>query len=443
MTEHVYHTRYGIELDLSLDDLGHPDRPGLWEEIYRSRPFDPGLLRCTDMGLDGASCREPMYVTIRHRKRIACHVNASAGPHASPSSEISRRKALKERIAVSAQHAGFEALLEDKAAGGGRGVGVLVKGRGGHAIGWEVQFRQIGADTVRRRSRRAHAHGVMPMWTVDDRKSAAIDRAPWTRLDRVADWRRYADRNLNLNVRGGVRELRMERCDERRATPCPERGWGRCGDWHACWDLALGVYLDDLIARSASGDYVPLFLPAKTRRGGNHMWVTTKDKTDFLQDRPEPSPWEVEDQHTSDDHGYDNWQPTEGVADAGLGFEPDEDHGERIDAAVWLTASAEAGPGLIGVADRYRPPQDLVELRNAFVRVDKQYSDIVRGMPSGLAIARGTAAISPELRARSAAAYDERAAIVQRLYRHWWWSTVDNRRAAEQELRKVARDQVT
>ena len=302
MTESVYHVGYGIELDLSLDDLGHPDRPGLWDEIYRPKRFQHGLLRCTGVRGAGTECREAMYVMVRHGKRIACHVNSSIGPHAPQ--EGPRHKALKERIAVSAQRAGFEAVLEEGSASGpSRRTDVLVKGHGGRAIGWEVQFRHVTADAVRRRSRRAHQRGVTPMWTVDDRKSEAVDRAPWTRLDRVTDWRQIAGRHLN--VRGGVRELRMERCDERRATPCPELGRGRCGGWHACWDLALGVYLDDLIARTAGGEYVPLFLPprpaavattcgsqrrtrlsfcrtGRTRRRGSSMSVSTTAMTTSL-----------------------------------------------------------------------------------------------------------------------------------------------------------------
>lgn len=432
MTESVYHVGYGIELDLSLDDLGHPDRPGLWDEIYRPKRFQHGLLLCTGVRGGGAECREAMYVMVRHGRRIACHVNASIGPHAPQ--EGARHKALKERIAVSAERAGFEAVVEEASAGRSRHTDVLVKGHGGRAIGWEVPFHHVTADAVRRRSRRAHQRGVTPMWTVDDRKSEAVDRAPWTRLDRVTDWRQIAGRHLN--VRGGVRELRMERCDERRATPCPELGRGRCGAWHACWDLALGVYLDDLIARTAGGEYVPLFLPTKTRRGGNHMWVSTKDKTEFLQDRPDPSPWSVDVGLDDDDLDGDDLD--------GLASQPRRtrrDTGERIDAAAWLTTSPEAGPGRIGVADRYVPPQDLIELRNAFVRADDSCIAVAAEMPSSLAIVRGTATLDPHLRTRSDRAHDLRADIVDRLYGHPWWRTVDNRFAAEQELRKAARDQ--
>ena len=87
------------------------------------------------------------------------------------------------------------------------------------------------------------------------------------------------------------------------------------------------------------------------------------------------------------------------------------------------------------------PPQDLIELRNAFVRADASCIALAAEMPSGLAIVRGTATVDPRLRTRSDRADDVRADIVDRMYGHPWWGTVDNRFAAEQELRKAARDQ--
>jgi hypothetical protein len=388
-------------------------------------------------------CPESMYVKIRHGKRIACHVNSSVGSHSS--NEGPRHRALKERIAISAQRAGFEAVLEGNAADGTRRTDVLVKGHGGRAIGWEVQFHHITAESVLNRSRRAYGHGITPMWTVDDPKSEAVDRAPWTRLDRVTDWRLIAGRQLN--IRGGVRELRMERCDERRATPCPDRNRGRCGAWHACWDPALGIYLDDLIARTAGGEYVPLFLPTKTRRGGNHMWVTTKDKADFLQDQPAPGPWNA-DVGLDDEERVDSQWPRAldpachyGEKSPVRGRRARRDTGERIDAGTWLTATDEAGPGRIAVASRYLPPRDLIDLRNAFLHADEVCAAVADEMPSGLAIARSAVVVSEELRARSDQARAQRARIVEQLYQHPWWTTVDNRFAAEQELRNAARDQ--
>ena len=43
----VWHTGYGIEINLSLPDLGHPDRPELLREITAGvTDRDPRLLEC-------------------------------------------------------------------------------------------------------------------------------------------------------------------------------------------------------------------------------------------------------------------------------------------------------------------------------------------------------------------------------------------------------------
>ncbi|MGW7706283.1 hypothetical protein [Streptomyces sp. NPDC054771] len=49
MANGVWHTGYGIEINLSLPDLGHPGRPDLLREITaRVAERDPQLLECKD-----------------------------------------------------------------------------------------------------------------------------------------------------------------------------------------------------------------------------------------------------------------------------------------------------------------------------------------------------------------------------------------------------------
>src|SRR5579875_2324777 len=123
MTHSVYHVAYGIELNLSLDDLGHPDRPGLWDEIYRH--CAPGILLCVACREQDPGCPQYMYVQIKNGKRIAVHHNPSI--RHSVHNESPRHKALKERIATAAQRAGFEVRLEDEAADGLRRTDVLIR----------------------------------------------------------------------------------------------------------------------------------------------------------------------------------------------------------------------------------------------------------------------------------------------------------------------------
>ena len=70
-----------------------------------------------------------MYVKIAHGRRFACHVNTGAR-HASDS-ESPRHEALKKRIAVAAENAGYEVALEDRAPAGLRITDVLVWGTDG------------------------------------------------------------------------------------------------------------------------------------------------------------------------------------------------------------------------------------------------------------------------------------------------------------------------
>ncbi|GAA3123674.1 hypothetical protein GCM10020254_83560 [Streptomyces goshikiensis] len=61
-----------------------------------------------------------------------------------------------------------------------------------------------------------------------------------------------------------------------------------------------GVHIDQLIGATAAGEYVALYLPAqRSRRRPSHMWVTTKDREQYLdatgEPRPRPQPGKVDD----------------------------------------------------------------------------------------------------------------------------------------------------
>lgn len=184
VTQSVYHTGYEIALNLSRDDLGHPSRPGLWEEIYRH--YQPGVLLCMECRERDPGCPQYMYVKIARGRRFACHINTGIR-HASEN-ESPRHKALKERVAAAAEQAGYQAMLEDRGPGGLRITDVLIRGAGGILVGCEVQISYITPDAVLSRSDLARQDGIVPMWTVDDVKAAPIDRAcAAQKLDRVVD----------------------------------------------------------------------------------------------------------------------------------------------------------------------------------------------------------------------------------------------------------------
>ena len=114
------------------------------------------------------------------------------------------------------------------------------------------------------------------------------------------------------------------------------------------------------------------------------------------------------------------------------------DTGGRIDAGAWVTRSVQAGRGPVALAPRYVVPPELVDLRVAFLRAEEQCAQISDVMPSALAVVTGAAQVDQEMRDSLHAARTARLEIVQALFRHPWWSTVDNRFAAERELRNAA-----
>ncbi|MDX2939895.1 hypothetical protein, partial [Streptomyces ipomoeae] len=128
-----------------------------------------------------------------------------------------------------------------------------------------------------------------------DTSAPLIERTPWARIDRLP-LEAFSGRNLLL-VRGGVKDLKLKKCDNRNPLPCPDRGYGRCNQWHGTRAPTLGMHLDRLIAATAATEYVPLHLPAQPGRRprASHTWVTAQDREkyldatqDTLADHPEP-----------------------------------------------------------------------------------------------------------------------------------------------------------
>lgn len=337
MTQTVRHTGYGILLNLSLGDLGHPDRPGLWEEIYRK--YRPGVLLCAEAE-NGVVCPESMYLRVTPEgKRTAVHHNPNARAH-TEASRKDAREALKERIASVAHHAGFRAAYDESEPGRARITDVLVTGESGTRIGWEVQLSGISPSAVVQRSNTAFAEGITPVWTVDSPKASPINRAPWARLDEVADWKIL--RSSILAVRGGVSQLRMRECHGAYFEHCPLKPSGWCGGRHARME-PKEIQLDDLIEQSAAGTYVPLFVPPKASRRGHHMWVTTQDKADFLQGRPEPTPTGATTgpRLPTDESGPQNPRPLDptchyGEPSTARRTRPPRDSSESIEVADWV-----------------------------------------------------------------------------------------------------------
>lgn len=263
MTNSVFCTRYGIELDLRLPDLGHPEFPDLWSEIYgEGADPDPELLQCVraaqglPCGSEAIGGSHYMYIQRRRGKPVAVHRNH--GVHVVTAVESDEHKALKERICRDAQAAGFDADMESRSADGRRRTDVIVEGVDGIRIGWEPQMSPLTASAVRRRTALAERDGLTSMWLTKSAKAELINRAPWSRI-RETPWEVIAS-GEPLQIIGGVNTLETWRCDSSSVIPCPVTNSGRCGKSHGQWVAARNLHLNKLVEFSAAGEYRVLHL---------------------------------------------------------------------------------------------------------------------------------------------------------------------------------------
>jgi hypothetical protein len=255
-----------ITINLTLPDLGHPDKPGLYEEI-RAERWRIGLIECPQghaMYIQERD-RRPVGIHVRHADESECRRHATAG-------ESDEHKALKERIARTATEGGHSVEVESRAAHGKRVTDVLVRGREGLLLGCEVQLSGTTRPTVRKRSNIAHRDGITPLWTFTERNSALVEAVPSARIDAMP-WHDIAS-GVELPVGGGLRRVTWQRCSTL-PTVCPVQRRGRCGGWHERFE-PVKMTLDSLINRAAERQWVPIRRSiSRSRR--YWYWVPAED----------------------------------------------------------------------------------------------------------------------------------------------------------------------
>lgn len=292
MANGVWHTGYDIEINLSLPDLGHEDRPDLLREITASvADRDPQLLECLAHH-HGREClsesggKSPWMFIRRgrvggRRPLVASHLPIT---HKATPAESAQHKATKERIVETASRSGLGADAEVSTAIGRTVSDALITGPGGIRIGWEIQYHHISPSSVHRRSVNAVQHEITPLWVAKDRTASLIDRAPWARVDDMP-WKEITD-GKEMVIRGGYRYLQVWKCVPSSDRHCPlSEGAGHCGGTHAEWFLPAlcqpekkPVHIEDLVLSSATGESVPVYVPNwGSGRVGRHMWVPADD----------------------------------------------------------------------------------------------------------------------------------------------------------------------
>ncbi|MEV4078361.1 hypothetical protein [Nonomuraea fuscirosea] len=436
MTHSVFHRLYGIELNLTEEHLGHPEHPGLIDELYRR--YRPDVLYCLDAYEHGGyAC--PGFMSLRRRdgRFYAYHVPEGERQETQPESDL--HKALKDYTAESADRQGFAVRVEDRAKHGKRRTDVTVIGAEGRELGYEIQLSAIAKGSVDKRTRTALADGLTPLWLVNDENAIPIDRAPWARLN-VFSWKDVRRRDA-LPVRGGVKTLRMAPCDGDNPLPCPRTGRGRCGGRHGVWEPTHGLNYDDVIRQTATGELVPLFVERSDGRRRWYLWVTPADKERFLQGRPETSPADIHDRVTAREdrplvpserdpachYREDTWIRTE--------LSRPRDSGDPIDASDWVS-----DPGLPNrEVDGFLIPGGLIATQRAFYQSVARCVRIGATHPRPTDIAAGLAEITDEQRNELAGARGERLSLVKALQSHPWWDGVSNRYQAQLALYAAAK----
>lgn len=439
MTYCVWHRGLGITLDLTEADLGHPEYPRLLDEIYGN--YQPDLLYCLEAHEgEGFVCPGFMAVRKVDGRPHAMHVARGERPETKAESDL--HKALREYTVKVASEEGFRVTGAERAERGKHRTDVTVESGGSRPLAYEIQLAAIAGGSVDERTRSAHREGLTPLWLVNNENAIPIDRAPWARLN-VQSWRDVTDRAA-LPVRGGIKQLHMSRCDWSNPVPCPRQGAGRCGGRHALWEPVRGLYYDDVIRRTATGELVSLYLPHPAGRRGWHMWVTPTDKDEFLEGRPEPLPGHAEVLRAG---GADPlpaprtaaWEAGEGM-EAGLRGELTRarDDERPIDASLWHTepgSSEFSRPFTVG---EFVIPGDLVAARRTFTRALEHCADIAAHLPSGVDVAAGRSEISGEQRERLADARERCRRLAEEMHTHPWWETVGDRHAAREALTHAA-----
>ncbi|MFF0136421.1 hypothetical protein ACFYRN_08230 [Streptomyces sp. NPDC005227] len=299
MANIVWHTKFQILLDLTMDDLDHPELPDLWETIYktdryygqRGVPVHQRDLQC------GGVCREAgveawMHLRLRaNGRREAVHERREdEARHTVPMSD--EHKAYQERILRAAEEGGFHSDSEVRTRVGRSWIqtDTLVEGADGRRIGWEVQLSSVGSDGlrgVRARAAKAEKNGITPAWHTDRADYAQRHDAHWTRSNNLPAY--VIAKTGDLRVISGFRNLDFWRCDVHAVHPCPH-GVRRCGKAHAT-PTPKDVLFDDLVRWTAAGSIVPIQFRTATKL--HRFWVTNADReryNDLLGDATQLPP---------------------------------------------------------------------------------------------------------------------------------------------------------
>ena len=88
----------------------------------------------------------------------------------------------------------------------------------------------------------------------------------------------------------------------------------------------------------------------------------------------------------------------------------------------------------------YEFPDDLLAAQRAYYKADEHVQEATDEMPSSVDVLAGQAEVTEKQRAKLTKAREARLLLVDELYRHPWFKTVDDPHKARMALQKAARD---
>lgn len=271
----------GLRLDLRRADLGHPDRPGLWDELHHN--CHVGVLICAACAPD--SPHRFLYL-CEHNGHRAVREYSRGQVAAFGLGESDTHRALKDKISLLAQRQGLSAVQECANPARSRRTDVVISG-GQVDVGWEVQLSSLKPQGLRRRITRAETDGLVSSWLTMSGTTgfnAVIDRAPACSTKSMQSNEIAAAEDVRIFQ--GLKRLQITRCTHQRT----ER-WHRrleCTGYHARpapLENDAHPTLDQMISLSAAGDVVTIRWPRtlQLRNSRPWLWVPRADASEFYE----------------------------------------------------------------------------------------------------------------------------------------------------------------
>jgi hypothetical protein len=272
----IIRARDGLRINLSLPDLGHPDKPALWKEIHRHNTLGGELI-----------CGKNHPKSVRQYadgSRWAYHLNKGDSTQHGPSPE---HEAVADWLFSRAERHGFRVERERTSQSGLFRNDVYVEGDSGIRLGLEVQYSPVGRGEINQRSglirtNRMLREQVSPLWIAPKSNDSGIrDTLPCAI---------FQDMPLEI-VRAG-HDIRViagpAKCDliDHYASPqdCPRREGRPCTGLHPRL-RSRGLDLDDMLERAGTGELVVIRRKAQFRGRNVSVlhYITPRHRDRFLE----------------------------------------------------------------------------------------------------------------------------------------------------------------